>query len=942
MGVIGLKQKEGNHLSKRLIITGIAAVFVLLVLIALLIMIGMEDLNLLHGGNIETIEPFVIRIGIVALGTLLAVVLITVLLRISAERDKADERMRIMFDTTPLCANFWDKNFNNIDCNQEAVKLFGLSSKKEYNDRFFELSPEYQPDGSHSRDRAVEFIKKAFEEGYLRFEWMHQKLNGEPIPCEVTLVRVKHNNEFALAAYIRDLRELKASIEQTNESEQSLSILSNILNGLDVMIYVTTPDTCEILFVNDCMRKHFGIKDDGIGQICYKVFMKDLEEKCDFCPCHYLDKEPDSIVVWERRNPLTNRIYRNADRYIEWQNGRIVHIHQSVDLTELIEAKEQAERSSNYKNRFLSRISHEIRTPMNTILGITEIQLENETVSPDTKEAFGEIYNSGYLLLGIINDILDLSKIEAGKLELAPSIYDVPSLINDTVHLNVIRYDSKPIEFTLHVDDNIPSKLYGDELRIKQILNNLLSNAFKYTDEGEISLSVAVEYAPQGRREITLVFCVADTGQGMTREQLGKLFDEYTRFNTEANRTTQGTGLGMNITKHLVSMMDGEIFVESEPGKGSVFTVCLPQGTVGAATINKEGAENLMQFRVNKAEQKKKGPRIVREYMPYGRVLIVDDVETNLYVARGLMAPYGLSVETATSGFGAVEKIKSGATFDIIFMDHYMPKMDGIETVKIIRDLGYTRPIVALTANALTGQAEIFMENGFDGFISKPIDIRQLNATLNKLLRDKYPSDVVEAARQLALKINMEKPAARSVPPVSDLELAAIFTRDAEKSLARLKSVHSHAYRRTDDIQSYVVDVHAMKSALANIGETELSALAFKLEQAGRVEDIQVLVSDTPAFLEALRNVIDKNKPKEDDERGEDADWDDAYLRQKLADLQAACTAYDKGIAKATLVELKQKPWSHKVKELLNSVSEYLLHSDFEEAAKLVKGFLQV
>jgi len=932
MGIIGRKREKGTRLNKRLITAGIATILAFLVITAHFI------INISGIGNMQTVELLIMRIALIVLGTLLIVVLIVLLIRISAERNEAEERMRIMFDATPLCANFWDKNYNNIDCNLEAVKLFGLSSKKEYNDRFFELSPEYQPDGKLSRDKAIELIKKAFEEGYLRFEWMHQKLNGEPIPCEVTLVRVMHNNDFALVAYIRDLRELKASIEQTNESEQSLSILSNILNGLDVMIYVTTPDTCEILFINDYMREHFGIMDDGIGQICYKIFLKDMEQKCDFCPCYQLDNEPDSTVVWEKRNPLTNRIYRNTDRYIEWQNGKMVHIHQSIDVTELIEAKELAEQRNLSKNKFLSRMSHEIRTPMNAILGITEIQTENETLSPDTKEAFGEIYNSGYLLLGIINDILDLSKIEAGKLELMPSIYDVPSLINDTVHLNVIRYDSKPIEFNLYVDESLPLKLYGDELRIKQILNNLLSNAFKYTDKGGISLSVAAKSA-QRDREITLVFSVSDTGQGMTRDQLDKLFDEYTRFNTEANSATQGTGLGMNITKLLVNMMNGEISVESEPGKGSAFTVCIPQGTVDAEVLGRELAENLMQFRIDRTEQMKKGLQIVREYMPYGKVFIVDDVETNLYVARGLMTPYGLSVETATSGFEAIEKIKGGSTFDIIFMDHFMPKMDGIEAVKIIRGLGYTRPIIALTANALAGQAEMFMENGFDGFISKPIDIRQLNATLNKLIRDKYPPEVVEAARQQAARNNLEKSAAREGQQASNSELAAIFTRDAEKAIANLKTITSHKFRRADDIRQYVINVHSMKSALANIGETELSAVALELEQAGRAEDIPVIMSVTPAFLEALSEVIEKNRPEEEDERGEAVDWDN--LGQKLADLQAACTVYDKGAAKAILVELKQKTWPHEVRELLNSISECLLHSDFEEAAKLAKIFLQ-
>jgi len=860
----------------------------------------------------------------------------------SAKMREAEERTQIMLDATPLCANFWDKNINHIDCNQEAVKLFGLSNKKEYSDRFFELSPEYQPDGSLSRDKAVEFVNKAFEEGYCRFEWMHQKLNGEPIPCEVILVRVEYKNDFIVIGYTQDLRELKTSIERMNKSEQSLSILGNILNSIDAQVYVIVPHTGEILFVNDRMKNDFKVGDECVGNICYKIFLKDVNEICDFCPCYKLDKEPNSTVVWEMHNPVTNRIYRNTTRYIEWSDGRTVQIQHSVDVTELIEAKELAERSNHSKNKFLSRMSHEIRTPMNAILGITEIQLENDALSPDTKEAFGEIYNSGYLLLGIINDILDLSKIEAGKLELAPSVYDVPSLINDTVHINIMRYDSEPVKFNLNVDENIPSKLYGDELRIKQILNNLLSNAFKYTDEGEISLSVATEYAPQGARDVTLVFSVSDTGQGMTGDQLDKLFDEYTRFNTEANRTTEGTGLGMSITRQLVKMMNGDISVESEQGKGSTFTVRLPQGIVGAEALGREVTENLRQFRVDKAGQMKKGPRIVREYMPYGRVLIVDDVETNLYVARGLMAPYGLSVETAASGFEAVDKIRNGATFDIIFLDHYMPKMDGIEAVKIIRGLGYTLPIIALTANALVGQAEMFMQNGFDGFISKPIDIRQLNISLNKLIRDRYPPEVVETARQQALKLSMQKSAAAEAGrPVSDPELAAVFVRDAEKTLARLESIQSHSYRRTDDIRSYVIDVHAMKSALANIGETELSAVALKLEQAGRTEDIPVLMSVTPAFLEALREVIEKNKLKEDDDDAVLEEPDDmrAYLSEKMRVIQKACEEYDEKTADMTLTELRKIKWSRSTKELLDTIAGHLLHSDFEEAANLAKDY---
>jgi len=847
----------------------------------------------------------------------------------SAKMRDVDERMRIMFNTMPLGAIIRYDNLNYFDCNKSIVNMFELSDEQEFSDKFDQLSPERQPDGILSRKKIDDFVGKALADGYCRFEWMHQKLNGELIPCEVTLMRVKYNNEFTLTAYVRDLRELKTSIEKIYKSEQSLSILSNILNSIDAQVYVIVPHSGEILFVNDRMKNDFKVGDDCIGKLCYKVFLKGIDQICDFCPCYKLDKEPYSIVVWEMYNPITNRTYRNATRYIEWSDGRTVQIQHSFDVTELIEAKKLAERSNRSKNRFLSRVSHEIRTPMNAILGITEIQLENNTLSPDMKEAFSEIYNSGYLLLGIINDILDLSKIEAGKLELSLSVYDVPSLINDTVHLNIIQYENKPIDFNLYVDKNIPSMLSGDELRIKQILNNLLSNAFKYTEKGEVLLSINAEYTRQKEESrITLVFLVADTGQGMTGEQLDNLFDEYTRFNTEANRTTQGTGLGMNITKHLVNLMGGEISINSEPGKGTAFTVRLPQGIVGAEVLGKEAAENLMRFRVDRVGQMKKSPHIVRDYMPYGRVLIVDDVETNLYVARGLMTPYGLSIETATSGFDAIDKIKSGATFDIIFLDHFMPKMDGIEAAKIIRGLGYIRPIIALTANALAGQAEMFMENGFDGFISKPIDIRQLNATLNKLVRDKYPPEVVEAARQLAFKINEKQQA-------SDSELAAIFARDAEKAIANLKAIISNSFRRADDFRQYIIDVHSMKSALANIGETELSADALKLEQAGRAEDISVLLSVTPVFLEALSEVIKKNKPKENKSDIIDDSENLEYLAEKLAAIRLACEKYDETTAYATLAELKKKEWSDSIKNMLDTISMHLLHSDFEEAAKL-------
>ena len=310
---------------------------------------------------------------------------------------------------------------------------------------------------------------------------------------------------------------------------------------------------------------------------------------------------------------------------------------------ELVRAKDQAEKSNRSKSIFLSQMSHEIRTPMNAILGIADIRLRSGALSPENEEAFGKIYEAGDLLLNIINDILDLSKIESGKLELVLSKYDVPSLINDAAQLNSMRYDSKTINLSVQVDENTPVELLGDELRIKQILNNILSNAFKYTQAGIIEFAVSAELVRKRLHEsesaavemsgetaspddgITLVFRISDSGQGMTKNQLERLFDEYSRFNLKTNRTVVGVGLGMNITKRLIKLMNGDITVQSEPGKGSVFTVRIPQKRVSREVCGHEAAEKLRSFRF-KSNVITKMTQFIREYMPYGSVLVVDDV----------------------------------------------------------------------------------------------------------------------------------------------------------------------------------------------------------------------------------------------------------------------------------------------------------------------------
>jgi signal transduction histidine kinase/DNA-binding response OmpR family regulator len=639
------------------------------------------------------------------------------------------------------------------------------------------------------------------------------------------------------------------------------------------------------------------------------------------------------------------KYYQDVNDMMSWfvVLGLTLAVTLSFIFMHIAAAKTKSDLKNRQKSNFLATMSHEIRTPMNAILGITEIQLQDETLSQGIKDAFYKISNSGDLLLGIINDILDMSKIEAGKLELLPAKYDVPSLINDTVQLNMLRFESKPIEFKLLVDENVPIELIGDELRIKQILNNLLTNAFKYTENGEVSLSISAEYTAMGGAvHVTLVFRVSDTGQGMTAEQVRKLGNEYSRFNMEANRTKEGTGLGMNITRNLVQLMFGSISVESKPGRGTTVTVRLPQNNVGigvSGMVGKELAESLRRSRINSVSKMKKAG-ITREPMPYGKVLIVDDVESNLYVAKGLMAFYELSIDTAVSGFDVIEKIKNGNIYDVIFMDHMMPVMDGIETAKILRGLGYRAPIVALTANALMGQMEIFLENGFDGFISKPIDIRQLNASLNKLIRDKQPPDVIEAARRQKEAAELKKKANIAAGSSVDSQLKNIFTRDAEKAVSELEALYEKRNAWNDnDIQMYIVNVHSMKSALANIEETELSGFASGLEQAGRERDTALMINETPVFLNSLREIIKKIKSREDSVDSDTVDEDKTYLKEKLLVIQAACASYNKKAAKDILSELRKKTWSRSTKEMLNAITGHLLHSEFDETADIIRNY---
>jgi len=398
----------------------------------------------------------------------------------------------------------------------------------------------------------------------------------------------------------------------------------------------------------------------------------------------------------------------------------------------------EADEANHAKSAFLANMSHEMRTPMNVVVGLADLMLEDDDMTDNVKKSIKRISTAGNTLLGLINDILDISKIEAGKLELTPVEYELPSLLNDIITLNMIRVEEKPITFVLDIDDNLPYSLYGDDLRVKQIINNLLSNAFKYTQRGTVMLSMSC-----GREDmnVRMSICIMDTGIGIREEDQKKLFTEYSQVDTKANRRIEGTGLGLSITKMLVEHMHGEISVESKYGMGTTFRLFIRQGFVSDKVIGAEIGENLRNFRYSDI-RKRVHDKLVRPNLSYACVLVVDDMQTNLDVATGMLKKYKMRVDCVTSGVEAINRIRiKEPLYDAIFMDHMMPVMDGIEAAEKIRALGtkyaMTIPIIALTANAIEGNEQMFLSRNFQAFIPKPINIMKLDSIVQRWVRDK-------------------------------------------------------------------------------------------------------------------------------------------------------------------------------------------------------------
>jgi signal transduction histidine kinase/CheY-like chemotaxis protein len=743
---------------------------------------------------------------------------------------------------------------------------------------------------------------------------------------------------------------------------------------------------------------------------------------------------------------------------------------------EAIEArheKEKAEAASKSKDKFLAKMSHEIRTPMNAITGMAELALR-EDMPQTAREHIITIKQAGTNLLSIINDILDFSKIESGKLEIVPVRYMLSSLINDTVNIIRQRLMEKPLRFFTNIDGNIPNNLTGDEARLRQIILNLLTNAVKYSKKGNIGLTITVD--KQDNKRVWLKIAISDTGKGINPEDQAKLFDEFVQVDTKKNQGIEGTGLGLAITKRLCIAMGGDIRMKSEYGKGSTFTVLIPQtiyspgpfsvveepekkkilvyegrtvyakavcwslenmGVPRTMVTNQDEfeaalyreewfyvfssyglfkkIEPLMEkpdevfYRgkkpplalmiewgteayipgvrfvsipvqsmsianvLNGKEDNKgyiKSSGINRFTFPSARLLVVDDIITNLKVVEGLLAPYKAAVDTCLNGLQAIEKVKRAALekreYDIVFMDHMMPEMDGIEATAAVRawekDAGNMRKqvtIIALTANAVVGMRKMFIENGFNDFLSKPIDVSKLDEILDRWIPKEKKEMGVEKTERRSDPDNSNRDSSLPVIPGIDTakgitmtggtvasykQVLSLFRKDAQDRLPLLQTMPE-----TDTLSAFVTNVHALKSASASLGAEEISAQAAELEAAGKSEDMAFIRENLPVFARQLAELI-KNTSAAMVPSEEEADI--LANTNHRADISASIPIL-RGLAEALksqnaaeidriLEELSQKPLDKKIRAALQKISDDVLMTEFDSALKKIEEILRI
>ncbi|MDR1753999.1 MAG: response regulator [Eubacterium sp.] len=707
----------------------------------------------------------------------------------SAKIREAVERTKLMLDATPMSCVLWDRNHKVIDCNEAAVKLFGFKTKKDRIEGFIKCYPKYLPDGRRSDEVARKWRDKAFEEGYCVFEWMHQKLDRTPLPAEVTLVRVKYGDDFVLAGYTRDLREQKLMMQEIEKQNNLLyavnrmsaillhsdsdSFKSDLLSSMGIMAEAADADRMYIWKNSWCDGKLCCSQvyewsgraepqhDKGFSEeIPYDDIAPGWEEQLAIGQCIngiVRQMEGKQKAVLESQDILSillvpiffkdefwgfvgiddchsERVFLRSEENILRSASKLISealIRNSMEddlravAVQLKEALTQAQGANRAKSEFLSRMSHEMRTPMNAIIGMTSIGKNSS--EPEKKDyALDKIYEASAHLLVIINDVLDISKIEANKLELSYSAFAFMNMIKKAVSFVQFRVVEKNQQFYEEIGDGVPDYVIGDEQRLTQVVINLLSNAVKFTPEnGEIRLRV--DLTEENDQVCELRVEVADSGIGISPEYQEKIFFEFEQAEGGISRKFGGTGLGLPISKRIIDQMGGNLWVESEAGKGSrfIFTVKLSRADDNAGSTPLASPKNDSDCGIDNAFSGK-------------RLLIVEDMEINREILMAMLSDTGIVIDTATNGREALDILtKSPDVYNLVFMDIQMPEMDGLEATKYIRSFPEAKklPIIAMTANVYREDIENCLAAGMDGHIGKPIDVASVFKILRKYLR---------------------------------------------------------------------------------------------------------------------------------------------------------------------------------------------------------------